>query len=84
MIFICILIASGCNLFYGDSPSSLHTNLLPNVHNSETNYLINGRVMFKNIEGSHSGEMMIQIFNNSGLTYKVAVNMLANLIFENK
>ena len=25
-----------------------------------------------------------RIFNNSGLTYKVAVNMLANLIFENK
>jgi hypothetical protein len=25
-----------------------------------------------------------RIFNNSGLTYKVAVNMLANLIYENK
>ena len=25
-----------------------------------------------------------RIFNNSGLTYKIAVNMLANLIFENK
>ena len=25
-----------------------------------------------------------RIFNNSGLTYKVAVNMLAHLIYENK
>ena len=25
-----------------------------------------------------------RIFNNSGLTYKIAVNMLANLIYENK
>ena len=26
----------------------------------------------------------LRMFNNSGLTYKIAVNMLANLIYENK
>jgi len=75
------LLTSGCSFFYADQPSYLHTPQSTYFQKSEKNYLINGRIMFKNTEGSHSGEMTIQMFTNSDFKLSVFAPLVGTLLY---
>jgi len=75
------LITSGCNLSNKDSPSFLKTNQIPGIQKYETNYLIDGRIKFKNKDVSYSGEMTIQMFNNSDFKLDVFTPLVGTTLY---
>ena len=75
------MITSGCNLSNKDSPSFLKTNQIPGIQKYETNYLIDGRIKFKNKDVSYSGEMTIQMFNNSDFKLDVFTPLVGTTLY---
>ena len=75
------MITSGCNFYNGNSPSSLQKNQVPSLKYFETNFLIDGRIKFKNKDVSHSGEMTIEIFNNSDFKLRVFAPLVGTLLY---
>lgn len=77
-----ILWLTGCSSFSGTNPPSLSSAQLKNLHNTEGNYYVSGRVFFKHPYGKHSGELELQISHKSELRLSIFTPLVGSLIYE--
>ena len=81
-VLVSILWITGCSLFSGQDPSSQSSSQLKNLHNTDGNYYVSGRVLFKHPDGKKSGELELQISSKSELRMSIFTPLIGSLIFE--
>lgn len=82
LVFSGILFFTGCASFSGSAPAELSPSQLENLRNSNANYLLSGRILFKHPEGKQSGELALQISRNSELKLSIFTPLVGSLIYE--
>jgi len=81
-VLVCILWLAGCSSFSGPDPSSKSSSELKNLHNTDGNYYVSGRVLFKYPDGKQSGELELQISSKSELRMSIFAPLVGSLIYE--
>ena len=81
-VLVGILWLTGCSSFSGPDPSSQSSSQLKNLHNTDGNYYVSGRVLFKHPDGKQSGELELQISSKSELRMSIFAPLVGSLIYE--
>ncbi len=82
LVFAGILFLTGCSSFSGLEPAGLSPSQVEDLRLSRGDYSLSGRILFKNPEGKHSGELALQISSDSELKLSIFTPLVGSLIYE--